>query len=153
PTKLIYGFGSVAFGVKDQGFAYFLLFFYNQVIGLPAVAVGTAIAIALAADAFIDPLIGQISDNLQSRWGRRHPLMYGAALPLGVAYWFLWNPPHWTHGLQFYYLIAIAILIRMLISVYEVPSSAMLAELTHDYDERTKMFGYRYFFGWMGGLS
>jgi len=152
-TKLVYGVGSVAFGVKDQGFAYFLLFFYNQVIGLSAIAVGTAIAIALAADAFVDPLIGQISDNLRTGWGRRHPLMYGAALPLGLAYWFLWNPPHWAQGSQFYYLIAAAILIRTLISVYEVPSSAMLAELTHDYDERTAMFGYRYFFGWMGGLA
>ena len=152
-TKLIYGSGSIAFGVKDQGFAYFLLFFYNQVIGLPAIAVGTAIAIALAADAFIDPVIGQLSDNLRTRWGRRHPLMYSAALPLGIAYWFLWNPPRWAHAAQFYYLIAIAILIRTLISIYEVPSSAMLAELTYDYDERTKMFGYRYFFGWMGGIA
>jgi Na+/melibiose symporter-like transporter len=46
-----------------------------------------------------------------------------------------------------------AILVRFLISLYEVPSSALLAELTHDYDERTSMFGYRYFFGWTGGLS
>lgn len=152
-TKLLYGFGSIAFGVKDHGFSTFLLFFYNQVIGMPALVVGSAIAIALAADAFIDPIIGQISDNLHSRWGRRHPLMYASALPLAVSYWFLWNPPHLGADHLFFYLVAITILVRSLISLYEVPSSAMLAELTHSYDKRTTMFGFRYLFLWVGSLS
>ena len=55
-TKLFYGFGSVAFGVKDNGFSYFLLIFYNQVIGLPGTLVGLALMIALVCDACIDPL-------------------------------------------------------------------------------------------------
>ena len=152
-TKLIYGFGSVAFGVKDQGFSYFLLFFYNQVIGLSSLIVGAAIAIALVADAFIDPIIGEISDNLRTRWGRRHPLMYASAIPLAIAYWFLWRPPAISPQGQFYYLIGVAILVRTLISMYEVPSAALLAELTYDYDQRTVMLGYRYFFSWIGGLS
>ncbi len=152
-TKLIYGFGSIAFGVKDQGFSYFLLFFYNQVIGLPSLLVGSAIAIALAADAFIDPIIGQISDHLRTRWGRRHPLMYASAIPLAIAYWFLWSPPAWSQESLFFYLVAIAIVVRTLISLYEVPSAALLAELTYGYDERTSLFGYRYFFSWLGGLS
>jgi len=152
-TKLLYGFGSVAFGVKDQGFSYFLLFFYNQVIGLPALTASGAIAVALACDAFADILIGEFSDNLRTRWGRRHPLMYFSAIPLALAYWFLWNPPRWPQEKLFWYLVASAVLVRTLVSFYEVPSSALLAELTHDYDERTSMFGYRYFFGWTGGLS
>ncbi len=88
-TKLLYGFGSIAFGVKDQGFQYFLLFFYSQVLGVPALKVGLAISIALAADAFIDPVVGQISDNLRTPLGRRHPLMYAADIPVAVAYYFL----------------------------------------------------------------
>src|SRR5215510_2669380 len=152
-TKVLYGFGSIAFGVKDQGFAYFLLFFYNQVIGLPALMVTSAIAIALAFDAVVDVLIGEFSDNLRTRWGRRHPLMYVSAIPVAVTYWFLWNPPLWSRDALFWYLVAIAVLVRSLISLYEVPSAALLAELTHDYDERTAMFGYRFFFGWTGGLS
>ncbi|MGZ5937174.1 MAG: MFS transporter, partial [Rhizomicrobium sp.] len=110
-TRLTYGFGSVAFGVKDQGFSYFLLFFYNQVIGLPSIWVSGAIAIALFFDAFADPIVGQISDNLRSRWGRRHPFMYASAIPVAVAYFFLWNPPHWSNGALFYYLIALAIIV------------------------------------------
>src|SRR5512135_3677680 len=63
PIKLFYGFGSVAYGVKDNGFSYLLLIFYNQVVGLPAEVVGAAIMIALVFDAFLDPIVGQISDN------------------------------------------------------------------------------------------
>ena len=47
--KLVHGFGAVAFGVKDQGFSYLLLIFYNQVIGLPAHLVGLVIMIAMVS--------------------------------------------------------------------------------------------------------
>jgi glycoside/pentoside/hexuronide:cation symporter, GPH family len=152
-TKLFYGFGSVAFGVKDNGFSYLLLLFYNQVIGLPVTLVGLAAMIALLWDACIDPLIGQLSDNLHSRWGRRHPFMYAAALPVALCYMALWNPPHWSHQALFYYLIVTAIVIRTFISFYEVPSSALAAEFSANYDERSELLSYRYFFGWVGGLA
>src|SRR5580658_4029915 len=83
-TKLFYGLGTVAFGVKDNGFNYLLLPFYNQVVGLSAPLVGLAILIAMTLDAIIDPMIGQFSDNLRTRWGRRHPFMYAAALPVAL---------------------------------------------------------------------
>ena len=74
-TTASYGFGSVAYGVKDAGFGTFLLIFYNQVMGLDASTVGLVIFLALVCDAFIDPLIGVLSDRTQGRWGRRHPWM------------------------------------------------------------------------------
>jgi len=151
-TKLFYGLGTVAFGVKDNGFNYLLLPFYNQVVGLSAPMVGLAILIAMTLDAIIDPLVGQISDNWRSRWGRRHPFMYAAALPVALSYLLLWNPPHWSQGALFVYLLCVAVLIRGFISLYEVPSSALAAELTLGYDERTVLLSYRYFFGWIGGL-
>jgi Na+/melibiose symporter-like transporter len=152
-TKLFYGFGSVAFGVKDNGFSYLLLLFYNQVVGLPATEVGLALMVALLFDAFIDPIVGQFSDNLRTRWGRRHPLMYAAALPMAIFYVALWNPPHWSHQHLFYYLVVLAILIRGVVSFYEVPSAALAAEFTAGYDERSVMLSYRYFFAWVGGLA
>ncbi|HZK99729.1 MAG TPA: MFS transporter [Caulobacteraceae bacterium] len=152
-AKLFYGLGSIAFGVKDAGFSYFLLIFYNQVIGLNAAAAGLAILIAMAFDAFLDPIVGQVSDNWRSRWGRRHPFMYASALPVALSYIALWNPPHWSAAHLFWYLTAIAIVIRTFITFYEVPSSALSAELTTGYDERTVLLSYRYFFGWVGGLS
>src|SRR6266404_4360466 len=69
-----------------NGFSYFLGFFYAQVVGLPAATVGLAIMFAFILDAFIDPVIGQLSDNTRSRWGRRHPFMYLPALPVGASF-------------------------------------------------------------------
>ena len=152
-SKLFYGFGSVAFGVKDQGFSTFLLFFYNQVLRAPPQMVGAAIAIALAFDAFADPIVGQISDNLRTRWGRRHPFMYASAFPVAIAYFFLWNPPHLEGDALFFYLVGIIIVVRTFITMYEIPSSALVAELTPDYDQRTSFLGFRYLFGWLGALT
>lgn len=152
-TRLFYGFGSVAYGVKDSGFSYFLTFFYAQVIGLPAQTVGFAIMVALVLDAFIDPIVGQLSDNTRSKWGRRHPWMYAAAIPVAVSYLLIWNPPtDWSQPAQVGYLIAVAVLIRSFISCYEIPSAALAAELTTEYDERTRLLSYRYLFGWGGGV-
>ena len=92
-TKLFYGFGAVANGAKSNGFNYLLLFFYSQVVGLPAQWVSLGIFIALLFDAVSDPLVGYLSDNLRSRWGRRHPFMYASGIPVAVAYYFLWSPP------------------------------------------------------------
>lgn len=151
-TKLAYGFGSVAFGVKDNGFNYFLLLFYSQVIGLDARLVGLAITIALIADALSDPLVGYWSDNLRSRWGRRHPFMYAAAIPVAATFFLLWNPPAGLsqQGL-FWFLLITAILIRTFITFYETPSSALAPDMTGDYDQRSSLISYRFYFGWTGG--
>jgi len=152
-TKIFYGLGSIAFGVKDNGFQTILLLFYNQVIHLPGQLVGLAIAIAFVFDAMIDPVIGQLSDNLRTRWGRRHPLMYAAALPVAISYLLLWNPPHWSQGAIFLYLLVVAIVVRTFISFYEIPSSALVPEFTQDYDQRTSFMSFRVFFAWYGGMT
>ena len=151
--KLIYGLGSASFGIKDNGFSSFLLFFYNQVVGLGPVLSGLAIGIALFVDAFIDPIIGEWSDNLRTKWGRRHPLMYASAIPVAISYLLLWSPPHLGQTGLFIYLTAVAILVRSLISLYEVPSAALAPELTTDYNERTALLGFRMFFAFFGGLA
>lgn len=151
-TKLAYGFGSVAYGVKDNGFNYFLLLFYSQVIGLDARLVGLAITIALILDAISDPIVGYWSDNLRSRWGRRHPFMYAAALPVAGTYFLLWNPPvGWDQQSLFWYLLVLAVFIRLFITFYEIPSSALAPELAADYDDRSSLISWRYYFGWTGG--
>ncbi len=152
-TKVFYGLGSIAYGVKDNGFQTILLPFYNLVLHVPAQLAGLAIFIALVVDAFLDPIVGQMSDNLRSRWGRRHPLMYLSALPVSISYLLLWNPPAWSPGALFVYLIIVAIVVRTFITFYEIPSSALVPELTDDYDERTSFIAYRVLFGWYGGLA
>jgi glycoside/pentoside/hexuronide:cation symporter, GPH family len=153
PKRWLYGFGSVAFGVKDNGFSYLLLPFYNQVMGVPAQAVGLAALIALVFDAVIDPMIGQASDNLRGPWGRRHPFMYAASVPFALAYLALWNPPHWNPAALFWYLVVAAVVIRALSSMFEVPSSALAAEFSTGYEQRSVLLSYRLFFGWVGGLT
>lgn len=142
-TKLAYGMGTVALGVKDQGFNTLLMLYYNQVVGLPASWVGTAILIAMLIDAVTDPLIGHYSDHLKSRWGRRHPFMYAAAVPLAFAYFLLWSPPSGSHEVQFVYLLLTSVAVRVALSCYEIPASALLPEFTNDYNERTSISTYR----------
>ena len=152
-STLAYGIGSVAYGVKDNGFQTFLLIFYNQVMGLPAVEVGGAIMLALLVDALIDPLIGVASDQTRTKWGRRHPWMYAAALPIAAGWLLLWNPPALSHGAMLAWIFVTSVIVRSAVSAYEVPSAALTAELSADYDERTRITSYRYLFGWAGGLT
>ncbi|MDP9140307.1 MAG: MFS transporter [Pseudomonadota bacterium] len=152
-TKLAYGLGTVAFGIKDQGFNALLMLYYNQVVGLPASWVGTAILIAMLVDAVSDPLIGHYSDHLKSRWGRRHPFMYASALPLAFAYFLLWSPPSGSQELQFVYLLLTSIAVRVALSCYEIPASALLPEFTSDYNERTSIATYRALFLAVGSVG
>lgn len=153
-SRLSFGFGSVAYGIKDGGFATFLLLFYNQVVGLPAAAVGAVIAAVLVIEAFADPLVGFLSDHTGGRLGRRHPWMYASALPIALGWLMLWNPPQgWSDGALLGYLFVAALLVRLALSAFEIPSAAMGPELSTDYDERTRLFSYRYLFAWSGGLA
>ena len=150
--KLVHGLGSIAYGVKENGFSTFLLLFYNQVIGLDAGIVGIAIMVALIFDAFVDPVIGELTDRTRSRWGRRLPWLYIAPFPLAFAWMALWSPPEMSDAATIAWLIGFAIVVRALVSMCEVPSVAIVPELTADYDERTAVMRYRFLFGWGGGL-
>ena len=150
--KVMHGLGSLAYGVKENGFSTFLLLFYNQVIGLDAGLVGGAIMVALIFDAFVDPVIGELTDRTRSRWGRRLPWLYTAPLPLAIAWMLLWSPPEMSDAATVAWLIGFAIIVRTLVSMCEVPSVAIVPELTADYDERTVVMRYRFLFGWGGGL-
>jgi len=143
PARLAYGLGSIAFGIKDQGFSTLLMLYYNQVVGLPASWVGAAIMVAMLIDAFVDPLIGHLSDGLRTPWGRRHPFMYASALPIALSYLLLWSPPQAGQAAQFAWLLGSACLVRISISFFEIPNTALMNEFTSDYDERTSLSTYR----------
>ena len=149
--KIIHGFGAVAFGVKDTGFSFFLLIFYNQVLGMDAGVVSAALLIALLVDAVIDPILGNLSDRTYTKWGRRLPWLYAAPIPLALMWIMLWSPPG-GEAPSFLGLLGIAISVRALLSACEVPSVSLVPELTQEYNERTTLFRYRYLSGWAGGL-
>ena len=153
-TRIAYGVGGAAGGIKNNGFDYALLIFYSQVLGLPGWWVAGAIWIALIIDAVSDPIIGYWSDNLRSGLGRRHPFLYTAAIPVAIAYFFVWNPPTGMEGVPlFAWLLALTIFVRVGYTLFEVPSLSLAAELSQDYDVRTMLMSYRYFFAWVGGLT
>ena len=152
--KTAYGVGSVAYGVKENGLSYFLLIYYNQILGLEAAWVGLALLIALLLDGISDPIIGYISDRLNTKWGRRHPFMYFAAIPSLIVYFYLWNPPADLSQMNlFLYLVSLTVLVRTFVTFYETPSTSLVAEITDSYHERTSILSLRYFFGWWGGLT
>ncbi len=153
-TNVLYGIGSIAFGVHQATLTSALLLFFNQVVGLPATWVGAAMMITLIFDAICDPLIGEWSDHTRSRWGRRHPFMYASAVPAAVAFYFLFDPPlGWPKSHLLIYMAAMLVIVRMLLSLYEIPSSALGPELSLDYDQRTSLMTSRFFFGTVGGAG
>lgn len=153
-TRLAFGIGGAADGIKNNGFEYALLFFYSNILGVNAGLVGLALLFALIIDAISDPVVGYWSDNLRTKYGRRHPFMYAALIPVAITYYFTWNPPAGVSGNDlFVWLVATTILVRISFTFYDVPSSALAAELTQDYDARTSLMSFRYFFGWFGGLT
>ncbi|MBY6015626.1 MFS transporter [Qipengyuania gaetbuli] len=149
--KLIHGFGSVAFGVKDSGFSFFLLLYYNQVLGMDAGMVSLALVLALLVDAVVDPVLGALSDRTYTRWGRRLPWLYAAPIPLAIVWVMLWSPPT-GEAPSWWGLFGIAVVVRILLSACEVPSVSLVPEITSDYDDRTTLFRYRFLSGWTGGL-
>lgn len=150
-SKFAFGVGQFAEGLKNTGFSLFILFYYNQVLGLSGTLAGLALAIALLFDAVTDPLAGSLSDNWKSKLGRRHPFMYASAIPLALAFLGLFSPPEgmgdW--GL-FFWLTLFAILTRGSMTLYHVPHLALGAEMSENFDERNKIVAYRQFFGTMG---
>jgi Na+/melibiose symporter-like transporter len=153
-SKLGFGVGQIAEGVTAVVFGSFTLFFYNQVIGISAALTGLALAIALGFDAVSDPLSGSISDRLVTRWGRRHPLIAGSAIPLALCVIALFNPPAGMPDLFYFgWLVVFAVLARLFLTLYHIPHMALGAEMAQDVADRTRVFSYSQLFGTLGAAS
>ena len=154
-SKASFGLSGIPGALMRNGVDYFLLFYYSQVIGLNATLAGLALAIAMVFDAVSDPLIGYLSDNWRSRWGRRHPFMYAAIIPMSGCYIWVWFPPVGpeSQGLLFAFLLAVTILLRLSMTVFDIPCNAIAPELTPDYHQRTELGSYRISTAWVAGSA
>jgi len=135
--------------------AAFILFYYKQVLGLSGTLTGLAIAISIIWDGISDPLVGAWSDKLRSRFGRRHPLMLAAVIPLAIAFIMLFGPPDAilsSQGRLFAWLLLSIILLRTALTVFMVPFLALGAEMSSDYHERTRLAGVRTNLGYFIGV-
>lgn len=153
-TKLAFGVGSAAEAAASIAFNSFNFLFYNQVLGLSGTLCGLAVTIALVLDAVADPIVGSVSDRLRSKWGRRHPFMFLAALPMGLFFALIYSPPAGLSGLGlFAWFTFFTLLFRQAQTLYHVPHLALGAELTSDYHERSTVMAYNALFGVFGGAG
>jgi glycoside/pentoside/hexuronide:cation symporter, GPH family len=145
--KLFYGLGSAAPGAYNALGA-LAMFFYNQVIGVPAAVVALALSATLFSDALMDVVIGTTSDHTRTRWGRRHPFLIAGLLLIPIALYFRWHPPQdWPADSMFWYVLATGVFVNLSFSIFEVASNALGPELAKAYHDRTILISYR----WMTG--
>ncbi len=154
-TKLFFGLGATAESVFLYTFGFLTMLYYNQVLGLPATLAGLGPTLALIFDAITDPLIGSWSDRFRSKkWGRRHPFMLAAPVPVTIAFFALFNPPTAASETQlFLWLILFSILLRSCMTLFFVPHLALGGELSKDYHERTTIMSYNNFGGYIGAAG
>ena len=82
--------------------------------------------------------------------------MYFSIIPICLSYALMWNPPEFilqSQGYMFGFLVFMAVSIRIFLTFFEVPNTALISELTTDYDKRTGLMGLRFMFGWLGGIG
>lgn len=114
---------------------------------------GIAVALAIVVDAISDPVIGSISDRFKSKYGRRHPFIFAAPVPLAMCLFLMFNPPGAMVGSQaalFAWFLTFTILLRTFQTIFAIPLLALGAELSSDYDERSRIMSYESLFGLYG---
>ncbi|MDD4954323.1 MAG: MFS transporter [Candidatus Omnitrophica bacterium] len=123
---------------------------FNLYLGVEPWLVGLALTLIRVWDAFADPVMGWISDNFRSKWGRRRPfiLIAGIVSGLGLPILFLVSPS-WA-GIKFlgvsavfWYMLGSTMIYMPLVSAFTVPYYSLGAEMTPDYEERTSIMSYR----------
>jgi len=151
-TKLAFGVGSAAEIIALYAVSSFALLFYNQVLGVQAHWIGLAISASLVFDGLTEPLIGSWSDRTRSKWGRRHPWMFAAPIPIALSFFAIFNPPEGLEpmGLAVWCGVSVS-LMRQVMTFFHTPHLALGAELSPNYIERSKVMAYNSFFTWAGG--
>jgi len=153
-TKLLYGVGEMPITVLMVLSGLFILFFYNSVMGLSPALVGIGLSASLVLDAVLDPYIGHLSDSTRHRFGRRHAFMLPGALAMGPCFYLLFSPPRSLgHGALFLWMLFWSIAVRVTSATYRIPYLGLGAELSRDYDDRTRTMAIRSFFGLIGTLA
>ena len=150
-----YGLGGAVYAVKEAAYIMFVLLFYTQVLGLSGTATGVVLFLAIVWDAVSDPLVGTWSDRFKSRWGRRHPFMIASVLPLALGFVALFWPPDLVKGDMNYlgvWLLFWSLWIRTALTLFSIPHISLTAEITQDYNERSRLLSLRTAFLFLVGL-
>ncbi len=152
-TKLFYGLGSISNMMGKIAPRELALPIYNVLLGVSPAVMGLVLALGRLVDAFTDPFIGNMSDRMVSRWGRRRPFIFIGAILVGLFFTALWWFPRGQDpGFYLLYFIFVAALYYMALSTFSVPWYALGYELAPDYDNRTRLMAFPSFFGPVGQM-
>lgn len=148
-----YGTAGLADTFLSFGIATLLMPIYNIGLGIDAKLLGLGMIIPKVLDAIADPLMGNISDNTRSRFGRRRQYVFAGAVLCAVLFPFIWTPPAASQNVVLAYLIGAMCLHSLFYTVFNVPYTALGYEVTQDYDERTRLFAWRFYFATAAGVT
>lgn len=127
---------------------------YQMTLKLDPALLALALAVPRIWDAVTDPVMGVISDNTRSRFGRRRPYIVAGAVLQGIAFGLVWMVPgHWSQGAITAYLIATLLIFYTCFTVYSVPLYSLTYEMTPDYEERTRVAAFGGFFHKAGEIG
>lgn len=138
-TKLGYGIGQMGDSIGFNVFYFYFLFFLTDIIGINPSVAGSISLIAVVWDAITDPIVGHMSDNLRSRYGRRRSFMVGSMIPYGIIMFLMFNNVNLPESTKNIYFIVISMLFWTAYTAYVIPYFALGAEITGDFDERTSL--------------
>lgn len=145
--KVAYGFGSLANNLLSAASGSMMVVL-NLAYGMNPALVGLLGAIPRLTDAITDPIMGYISDNTHSRWGRRRPYIFGGIIAAGIVFVVLWQLPSGAgEGQLFTYFLLVSFLFFLCYTIFATPWVALGYELTPDYSERAILMGVQNFIG------
>lgn len=149
-SLVLFGLPEYAVYLASIPVVLYLPFVYAKDFGLSLTDVGLILMVGRITDVITDPLIGLLSDRTRSRFGRRKPWIAVGALIMMVSAFMLFNPQLQVTNL---YLLTWAVLLWIGWTMVNIPYYAWGAELSDDYNERTRITGWRQFFGFLGNVS
>jgi glycoside/pentoside/hexuronide:cation symporter, GPH family len=152
-TKLAYGAGDTGPAMTANVLAIYLLVFLTNVAGMSAGMAGLTLGVGKIWDAVNDPMVGVLSDRSKHRWGRRLPWLFWGAMPFGLTFLMQWVVPFKNEWWLFGFYVLASILFNSFYTVVNLPYTAMTAELTQDYDERTSLSSFRFMFSIGGSIA
>lgn len=146
--KVIYGTGQISNVILAIAIANLAPFVLTVELGVSAVLVGLAMGLPRVWDAFTDPVVGYLSDNARTKWGRRKPFMFVGLLAVGACLALMWQMPRgWSDMGYFWFFFGMSIVFYLAYTFYATPFVALGYELTPDYHERTRVMGVMNFMG------
>ncbi|NSW53127.1 MAG: MFS transporter [Anaerolineae bacterium] len=142
--KLVYGSGDIGRASFNTLRMIFYAIFLTDVVGLDPRLASFASLVSIIWDAINDPIVGALSDNVRTKWGRRRPFLLIFAVPFALAFLMLWWAPPWQSQVLLMLTVTLAYMISDTVqTLISVPYLSLTPEIADDYDERTSLTTFR----------